>query len=1838
MGDEEEQTDEQRNQRCMVALYKFDPATIDWPFRRNRPLQLEVGQKIEVIEDDESGWVLGCYAGQDVKGFFPKNYTVTYAEYMQIMEDYEDQEFADEPAAAEDEFEPPYTGPPQPTAIPEDPLPSPRPYPLQEVEEPEDRMMESPELVYPGTTAYPVLKPSPPVETTYEVNKSRMLRSMPSIPKRAPAEPEKPSDDIEAARRELEREFAAKREEDVMAVAGGKLTESRQSTPATTAAVRPERDFVRKHLAIEDLQANKMKEVPTLVDLVAEREHTRGVPIRLQKKRIQPYQQDLRVRSVTCRIAENIEPAHMRNALNNSEKTGSRWTQMFRPGFNDLVNETFKCGANACILSKHYLNDRASKEQFQRLHIQSVNGTLNFELQRSKDHCFYMRMDYVDVMMSHPDAWCFPDVSRTVSANPGEPVNPFHGWFAQSAIDADKEMEDVDFSYTLRLRMFPEATFQALALGKVPDWIQPYLSLRGEAEKDMINEEDDEEGADGDGGEAIKMDDNLMLEAGLEDQDDMYVRLDELRFAKERTAGPDVLDTKATRYTLKGLSAMRIFLRSKGQPDNMKQAPISPKQVKDMAAQLGIRNDPAHYWYCLFALKYPLAPEWEVVVRSDTRFYLHLPSDRMQPVHPMVRSFQRHLEDCMQNEFLWDFRGFVTMKCADCGVPDSVVWCQQCTDFFCAPCFLRVHKSKRGQKHCPMPIPGCRYLKESEATRLQSQIPLLNIGFSNRRRFLARDNQSDKMGSRSGDTWLFFSADTFQAALAQAPDSRHLYLKRLVPPRLAPDAPGYYYNFGYDVIADDDSHIISKTHEQKALSLLQRWFRGCLARKRIRMEVKAALIIQKSKKMWDCQKQYGAHGRNAAILKGWYRKWKAREDRRKLEHSITRVQARWRSCMHQMEYAAKRRSARKIQALYRGRLSRKRSAIFLAATKTIQRTYRGHLYGRRPVAEMIGSALKIQAMFRGIAHREHERHTAKAVLCIQTHCRGLAARLRVKRMLDSANMIQRNWRRFQALLDVKMIVYERLERYRQKRQELLRAKLEGAVASIIQRNWRRHRDYQTFVLMRREKGEADRRISTMLVALFTASAGIRHHVHPWWRHLPTEIQEVLGQIKASLQRTIGLVPVKGKMANEELGRKGLRVASSEHLHYTQDTREPDPASHMLMSITRHLLSHVPAELFGPTVKWACYAIGHQAVEFHGTISKKGEMKPYGIFPKQEIIVGKEMPPHPGDNLSTLWRDTGTLRHHHDFLVNTAEESLPALMLNRLPSHHRHVYLTAQVLITMRQALDSPTIATEDHLKFQGLDAVAGAQLMEVLGAETDQSLPLEWPKTHGTVAALAAQWSTHMSELKAEKAGDGDKKAPKKASAKTKAAQTKTEASKDKIKTEGSTISAATAKSKAKSKSGAKDSKSNKAATDKESSVGGGGGGGGGPGGGLTSPTAVKSREPPEGGILSVFTRAASLRILQQVGFLMRDQDHLLEAVLGRSENTGGRRGQGVRQSRFISVTDKLFEMADRAKHDHCSFVLAVVLYHMVLRALHTRVLYHRAAMAMQKRLRYERTKGKKANSVKPATTIQKFWRGLSASMKIMRMDDAAFTIQNNYRAFRWNRRANKLLKSTLLAQRIWMGAIHRAWLRECHGAATCIQKHFRRFHIRVVYDKKGKALLRQFQEEMNEVLRKKSRMPAELFQQRTEAIAHKARIEFDKHRKKNVENVRMRTRSLKARAAKRQDKLKKLSLVGAIQPQRESVFEPMVFAMKRLYNQAEARYGANRSRVLNQCAAEKKRLIRILPQEPAFSVHAASKRARAALFARRLAKRPKEARVEQGGGPIDESMFLAWQHKQFAT
>eukprot|EP00931_Biecheleriopsis_adriatica_P055456 TRINITY_DN32794_c0_g1_i1.p1 TRINITY_DN32794_c0_g1~~TRINITY_DN32794_c0_g1_i1.p1 ORF type:complete len:1805 (-),score=474.53 TRINITY_DN32794_c0_g1_i1:82-5496(-) len=1782
----------------VVALYDFDPTTIDWPFNRQKPLALATGQVVEIVHDDGTEWALGFLAGvKETLGYFPKNYTVSIGEYQEMMRDFENQE---QQEAADDDEADVVGGPPETRAIPAGPLPAPlvdqqaaqyreeaAERALQDQDKKIDR--ELPELVYPGIAEYPAIEARPPQATAFEVHKSRLLREMPPVPDPAPEEPAPPEDDIVAARWEVEAELAEK--EDIMDIKGGTITYSRCSTPMTHAITRPERDFVRKQVQLPANKRDHLRKVNNLMDLV-----NTDAKVKWEAQQ-QPYKTDLRVRHTCLRVAHGIEPAHMRFALQRSSETGAKWKQMFRPGFNDIVNQSFQVGCNSCILSHLYLRDKEAKEQFQRLHVKDVNGTMWFELMRRKEHLFYMRMDFIDVMMAHPDAWGFPDTNRLVAANPGEPVNPFHGWYSQHSINPDAEMEDVEFRYTLRLRSFPETTFQALALGKIPEWIKPYLTLHAEAEEATdLTIDEDEEAPPPDAGGTIDLENNLMMEAGLEDGDDLYVKLDELKLARERTTGPDVLDAEARAYRLKGLSAMRIFLRSRGNPDNMKQALISPKMVKDMAAQLGIQKDHSRYWYCMFALRYPLAPEWEAVVRDDTRWYLNLTQDRLQPVHPMIRRFREHLSDVCANEFLWDFRGFVKMKCSECGLPDSVVWCQQCTDYYCAPCFLNSHKSKRGKKHWPLPVPGCRYLSAAEAKRFKDNLPLLNVGYSNQRRFLARSNQSDRNGDRNGDTWLWFHADTFQAALVQTPES-HWCLKRKEPPRLPPGKEGFYYNFATDTLADDESYILVSTKAAQAVALLQRHIRGALTRRAIKRETRAALILQKTKVMWDVQKIHGSAGKNAGIIKGWFRKHRAKEEKLDLEQKAAKVQGVWRGILARRQTAEMLNSTTRFQAAWRGIYWRRRCTRRIEAAIIIQKGIRGMIWGRRLMRKRHYSASRIQAMVKGIYHRRRDVVRLASAIRIQARIRGLFGFKKVQRIQEAATKLQTNWRRFQAQLEVKKILYIRMEELRQRRSELLRTKLEDAASIITQRNFRRHHDHTLAIDERREKGDADKRTTTMLVAFFQGCAALRSYIHPWWRHLPPEIQSILRELKEPIQKTIANQPVKGKLSSEQLGKRGLNVAGLGDLTYQQaSAKDPDLASHMLLVIARHLLSHVPAELFPETIKWACYAIGHQAVDL---------FKTNGYYVKEEIVVGKEMPPHPHDSLHSLFKDLEHIKTPADKTMQIPDESIPLLVLNGMPTHHRHVFLTAEVLVTMRQALDSPAISTEDHLKFQGLDSSAGAQLMEILGSEIDHRLPLDWPNQHGTVAALAQQLGMHIVEVEKEGVVEVEKKG--KGGAKAKA---KVPASKPKP-----------APGPEKSKKGEED-------------------------GEKTSSNQV-----------GYFNRAAVCRIFQQVGYLMRDQHKIMDSILGLQDEESLKRGDGVRQGRFVLMTDKLFDMADRAPHDHCSFVLAVVLFHMVVRGLMMRLLYHRAGMCIQKRYRYWRLKKKSSNSIAPAICIQRFWRGLRAGLKLARQDAAVQKIQHSWKAYRWNQRSTSMLKSTLNVQRVWQGALIRNWIRTLHLSAIDIQRFARGMMVRVALDPFGIKLCKNNQMEMSALLRKKSTMPESQYWARCAALAGKARIALARHRDRNVDLRRNMASTLKSKHARLLDKQKKLKQKGSIQPQRLSIFEPFPTAARRIAAASRPpagsnRYGAVRSGVLQQVQKCHKRMSRSMPGDEWTSdprlqvkVHAAAKRGQAAMVAKRVHKDVLKEKYKKGEAPmatatkqfvIRDDELEMWMRQQF--
>jgi hypothetical protein len=535
---------------------------------------------------------------------------------------------------------------------------------------------------------------------------------------------------------------------------------------------------------------------------------------------------------------------------------------------------------------------------------------------------------------------------------------------------------------------------------------------------------------------------------------------------------------------------------------------------------------------------------------------------------------------------------------------------------------------------------------------------------------------------------------------------------------------------------------------------------------------------------------------------------------------------------------------------------------------------------------------------------------------------------------------------------------------------------------------------------------------------------------------------------------------------------------------------------------------------------------------------------------------------------------------------------------------------------MRQALDTPTLSTDDHLKFQGLDAHSGAQLMDILSCEMDHRLPTDLPTKYGTVAALSTQIAAHINEMEPEVPKE---KPVKKAKPKAKKAP--------EAKAKGGK-----AKAKGKSKAAIAPSRpiSPHSAHKKDDASDHDDDGHGLHRGHTTESLFSHHHGHGDSGSCLHFSRRALLRIVQQVGFFMRDQDPLVEAVLAAERKEEMSDGLSVRQSRYVSVTDKLFELADNGKHDHCSFVLAVVLFHMAMRALCLRVMYHRAATAIQVRYRYLKTRGAKSHTLGPVMLIQRCWRGCRAALWIMYRDNAAAKIQHSYRFYRWNQRADVLLNATLKVQRVWLGAIHRKWLRHCHASATFIQKIVRASQVRVVFDEEGRDVARSFQTQANELMKMKGSMSETQFIARMDALVGKMRSKLHAHRENNIQQRRMQNMAV----ASPLDKARLMAIKGSVQPMRISEFEPMVFTLAKMQPTLPPRYGAQRSRVLSMVYVAKKELEKTLPREAFRRVHAAAKRGRAAVIARRLSKKPK---LNQGdAGVVDRDFFLDWAQKQF--
>ena len=65
---------------------------------------------------------------------------------------------------------------------------------------------------------------------------------------------------------------------------------------------------------------------------------------------------------------------------------------------------------------------------------------------------------------------------------------------------------------------------------------------------------------------------------------------------------------------------------------------------------------------------------------------------------------------------------------------------------------------------------------------------------------------------------------------------------------------------------------------------------------------------------------------------------------------------------------------------------------------------------------------------------------------------------------------------------MKIRLFNKLEEIYQRRNAVMRDKIQDLSATMLQRNFRKHKGYQHYVNCKREKAEADKKISTVLVS------------------------------------------------------------------------------------------------------------------------------------------------------------------------------------------------------------------------------------------------------------------------------------------------------------------------------------------------------------------------------------------------------------------------------------------------------------------------------------------------------------------------------------------------------------------------------------------------------------------------------------------------------------------------------------------------------------------------------------------------------------------------------------
>jgi hypothetical protein len=970
-----------------------------------------------------------------------------------------------------------------------------------------------------------------------------------------------------------------------------------------------------------------------------------------------------RYRSFRTRDVSNVLPADCRLFLKHARESPDRFSLLFTPGFSDMVNDTVRMARDLCILSDAYRESDLARASFLYQVTRDRNGVHVPSLLRKQDSVNYMRVDFKDVLMFHPNAWGFPeaDLSRTLLGPLGQTRDPAFGWLRQEPSKDASELEDTTFSYTSVLHTLPKDTVAATVAGNPPEWLRDVSKIT--ADSSVITQLEQKLG----GTWELKR----LLAAGLIEASKVYVKMADL--GNLMCVEPERLATdRKLEFSLKGVHALRLFLGSKARS----HVHISPFQIETLAFQLGIRGEYHYYWVCFFVLNIPIPFGWIVELEDDVRTYINLSSGHKQRIHPGRQQFLWMAQSLHMAEIVWDSRGSVKIPCDDCGAPDSILFCLQCLGFMCYGCFMQVHKTRT--KHYAIPYVGSRYLTPEEVETLSPRLHLTNVGFCNRRRFLARTNQSDKTGACQCE-WLHFDTIEAYRTIAHQVESEemdHRILKSIEAGK------GFFYNFANGKVTDDPNEFLSISKKQQAMALLiQSWFRGLRGRRYVRHIIRSATVIQKNVRMYIARAKYKLVGREGPLAQ-WFQWYDLFVQRRVMIRGILKVQALARMIQMREWYQRMKAATTRIQALFRGCITRRRIIQMNDGALFIQRVWRGRRYGFLVVMARHEAAIRIQSVTRGRLERRHRKKLSIACLKIQSLARSFLTRQHEARRHRSAILLQTWWRRFLSIVEIKFKLINEFEGVLKQYDDRIRIRAMESASILVQKRFRGHSQRLSFMKFKHLATSVARPLASVAACSFLACCSIHLPLHLWFRYLPENVRERMGPLKNIIQN--GIVR---SFSGTDLAAAVFRLVVKRLLSICCSRK--DDVHQLLKIVSRTLCqSFASAKNTHPiTLRTTQLGSGH-------------------------------VPANPDDSLLTFENKCmKPYLHSADKRIKQESVAWSAILLNE-PG------VVSSVLIPFREFLDQPRLKLDSNLSFQGVDPQRAYQINDIVSVELGLDLPI----------------------------------------------------------------------------------------------------------------------------------------------------------------------------------------------------------------------------------------------------------------------------------------------------------------------------------------------------------------------------------------------------------------------------------------------------------------------------------------------------------------------------------